>query len=241
MSKLVLVTGGTRGLGLAIVKQLLTMDFRVVATGRQLTGELEALLEGYPQQLYFEAFDLSKTDEIKYFISSVVKEHGRLYGLVNNAALGYDGVLATMHETQIGELIKVNVEAPILLAKYASRSMLINQTGRIVNISSIIANTGFNGLSVYGATKSALNGLTKSLARELGKANITVNCVAPGYMSTDMTSDLQGDKLATIVRRSPMKKLVTPQEVSTSVTFLLSEGASAITGTTLTIDAGSTA
>ncbi|MDN3683969.1 SDR family NAD(P)-dependent oxidoreductase [Vibrio sinaloensis] len=128
-------------------------------------------------------------------IKVITKEHGRIYGLVNNAALGHDGVLATMHESDISSLIRVNIEAPILMTKYVSRSMLLNGTGRIVNVGSIIGSTGFNGLSVYGATKSALGGFTKSLARELGKSQITVNTLAPGYMETNMTEGLVGDKL----------------------------------------------
>lgn len=241
MNKLVLVTGATRGLGLGIVKTLLESNYKVIATGRKKTAEIDSLLINNPDNFNFESFDLSQTSEIKNFISDIVKKYGRLYGLVNNAALGHDGVLATMHESQISELLKVNVEAPILLAKYASRGMLINQAGRIINISSIIATTGFNGLSVYGASKSALNGFTKSLSRELGKANITVNCVAPGYMSTDMTNSLQGDKLASIVRRSPMKKLAGTDDVARAVLFLMDENSNMITGTTITVDAGSTA
>lgn len=241
MSKLVLVTGGNKGLGFAITQQLLMAGYKVVVCAREETEQLSKLIEQYSEQLFFERFDLIETESIKLLISKIVKQHGRLFALINNAALGHDGVLATMHESQISQLMKVNIEAPILLAKYASRSMLMNQGGRIINISSIIADTGFNGLSVYAATKASLKGFTKSLARELGKANITVNCIAPGYMQTTMTDSLKGDKLASIVRRSPMKKLVTPSQVAESVTFLLSDGASAITGITITIDAGSTA
>jgi len=236
--KIVLVTGATRGLGLAITQELLANNYKVIGTGRRITPELEAL-EG--KDFFFIEFDLLNTSAIKTMVQQITKQHGRLYGLVNNAALGNDGVLATMHESDISQLIKVNVEAPILLAKYASRSMLMNQEGRVINISSIIATTGFNGLSVYGATKASMNGFTKSLSRELGKLGITVNCVAPGYMQTEMTSGLQGEKLQSIMRRSPMKKLAAPEDVAASVSFLLSDNAKMITGTTITVDAGSTA
>jgi 3-oxoacyl-[acyl-carrier protein] reductase len=146
-----------------------------------------------------------------------------------------------MHEADVTELIKVNVEAPILMAKYASRSMLLNREGRIVNVGSIIGSTGFNGLSVYGATKSAIEGFTKSLARELGKLNITVNTLAPGYMETSMTSGLQGEKLQSIKRRSPLGRLADVNDAASGAIYLLSDGAKSVTGTTLTVDAGSTA
>ena len=119
--------------------------------------------------------------------------------------------------------------------------MLLNREGRIVNVGSIIGSTGFNGLSVYGATKAALGGFTKSLSRELGKANITVNTLAPGYMATNMTQGLQGDKLASIKRRSPLGRLASVDDAAQATLFLLSQGASSVTGSTITVDAGSTA
>jgi 3-oxoacyl-[acyl-carrier protein] reductase len=117
----------------------------------------------------------------------------------------------------------------------------LNKCGRIINVSSIIASTGFNGLSVYGATKAAMEGFTKSLAREVGRANITVNTLAPGFMETDMTSSLQGEKLESVRRRSPLGHLATVEDAAHAVSFLLSEKASSVTGTTLTVDAGATA
>ena len=118
---------------------------------------------------------------------------------------------------------------------------MLNRGGRIINVSSIIASTGFNGLSVYAASKAALEGFTRSLAREVGKANITVNCVAPGYMQTDMTESLQGEKLESVKRRSPLGKLATPDDAAAAVLYLLSQHAKSVTGTVLTVDAGSTA
>ncbi len=117
---------------------------------------------------------------------------------------------------------------------------MLNKQNRIISISPIIARTGFNGLSVYAASKAALEGFSKSLAREVGKAGITVNCVAPGYMQTEMTNSLQGDKLDSIKRRSPLSRLATPDDAAAAVLYLLSEQAAAVTGTTITVDAGST-
>jgi 3-oxoacyl-[acyl-carrier protein] reductase len=241
MNKIVIVSGAAKGLGLAISKQLAANEYVVVGVSRTNSKEYSTLMSSHSSSVFFHSFDFSNTEKISALVKEIVKTYGRPYALINNAALGHDGVLATMHEKDIHELIKVNVEAPILLAKYASRSMLLNRVGRIVNVGSIIGSTGFNGLSVYGATKSALGGFTKSLSRELGKANITVNTLAPGYMETNMTQGLQGDKLASITRRSPLGRLADVDDAAQATIFLLSEGASSITGTTITVDAGSTA
>ncbi|MHB9068578.1 MAG: SDR family NAD(P)-dependent oxidoreductase, partial [Pirellulaceae bacterium] len=151
------------------------------------------------------------------------------------------GVLATMHEAEIEQLVQVNILSAIFLAKYACRSMLLERSGRIVNVASIIAFTGFNGLSVYAATKSALIGFTKSLARELGKAGITVNSVSPGYMETAMTEGIDASKLEAIRRRSPLGKLVSVTDVAEAIGFLMSDKAAMITGADFKVDAGSTA
>jgi 3-oxoacyl-[acyl-carrier protein] reductase len=239
--KLVLVTGATRGLGLAIAQRLVADGYRVVGTGRKVSDGLNALCAAHPAQLFFLSQDMAQTTALHAFVRQVTIRHGPLFALVNNAALGLDGVLATMHESQITEMLRVNVEAPILLAKYCARSMLLQRKGRIVNVSSIIASTGFSGLSVYAASKAALSGFTRSLSRELGKAGITVNAVAPGYMQTEMTADLKGEKLESIRRRSPLGHLAAVEDVAGAVAYLLSPDAACVTGTTLTVDAGSTA
>lgn len=237
--KTVLITGGTRGLGLATAARLSADGYRVIAAGRNASPELKSLCDG--GDVHYEPLDLSDHASLHDFVNQITRKHGHLYGLVNNAAVGHDGVLATMHDSQIESLISVNLTATILLTKYALRSMLLRCEGRIVNISSIIATTGFNGLSVYAATKSALNGFTRSLARELGKANITVNSVAPGYMQTDMTGSLQGEKLDSIKRRSSLGRLATVDDAAAAVSWLLGKDTASITGTTITVDAGSTA
>lgn len=238
---LVVVTGASKGLGLAICQRLLNDNYKVVGIARSKTDELIDLEDEYKDKFFYIQYDFNNTKDIHEIVKFITKVHGNIYGLINNAAVGYDGVLGTMHESQISELIRVNIEAPILLTKYVSRSMLMKLRGRIINIGSIIASTGFNGLSVYGATKASLSGFTKSLARELGKAKITVNTVAPGYMETAMTAGLQGDKLESIKRRSPLGHLVTVEDVAGAVAYLLSNDAKNITGTILTVDAGSTA
>ncbi len=237
--KIIIVTGATRGLGLAVARQCIADGYKVVAVGRTMTEELAFLLQQYSECIDFERYDFSDTEGIHLFAVQITKKYGRPWGLVNNAAIGRDGVLATLHERDIADLIKINIEAPILLTKYILRPMLINRCGRIINVSSIIATSGFNGLSVYGATKAALAGFTKSLAREVGKAGITVNTLAPGYMETDMTSALQGDRLESVRRRSPLGHLATVEDAAYAVSYLLSEQSSRVTGTTITVDAGS--
>ena len=238
---LIVVTGSSKGLGLAVCKRLLEEDYKVVGIARSKSDDFKLLEEKYKDNLFYEEYDFNDIEGIHDLVKKVTKKYGHIYGLVNNAALGHDGVIGTMHESQISELVRVNVEAPILLTKYISRSMLMKLRGRIINISSIIASTGFNGLSVYGATKASLNGFTKSLARELGKAKITVNSIAPGYMETAMTAGLQGEKLQSIKRRSPLGHLASVEDVAGTVIYLLSDDAKNITGTTITVDAGSTA
>jgi 3-oxoacyl-[acyl-carrier protein] reductase len=185
--------------------------------------------------------DLGELDKIPATIKNIITEYGPIKGLVNNAAIGRDGVLATMHEKDILETINVNITGTILLTRAVVRHMLRKRGGSIVNVSSIIASTGYNGLSVYAATKAAMLGFTRSLARELGRAQIRVNTVSPGYMATDMTAGMDEEKIATIVRRSPMGRLATTDEVASMVSYLMSEDSSAVTGANFDVDAGSTA
>jgi len=237
----VLITGASKGLGLAVVKELLDAGYRVVGVARSRSREVDALLESSCEQFHFECFDLNRVAEIKGLVAVLNKSYGRFYGLVNNAGIGSDGVLATMHEKDISNVFNVNLVAPTLLCKYISRGMLVNRRGCIVNIASIIASTGFSGLSVYGASKAGLLGLTKSLSRELGKAGIRVNCVSPGYLETNMTDGMKKIQLDAIRRRSPFDRFPTVEEVAKTVRFLVSPEGSGIHGANLIVDLGSTA
>jgi 3-oxoacyl-[acyl-carrier protein] reductase len=235
----VLVTGGSRGIGLAIAKRLAAADYDVIAVARRESEEFrEAAKAG---NLHFHACDLSEIDAVPAFVKAVRDKFGAIYGLVNNAGLGTEGLLATMHNSDIEALVRLNVLSPVILTKYVVRHMVADGKGRIVNISSIIASTGYNGLSVYGATKAAATGFTRSLAREVGKLGITVNAIAPGFIDTELTQNLGGEGRQKIAGRSALKRLPEADDVASMVDYLLGEGGRNITGTVLTVDAGNTA
>jgi 3-oxoacyl-[acyl-carrier protein] reductase len=241
----VLVTGASRGLGLAIARKLAEIGFRVIAVSRKETNELSAAIlekaNNGPGSIHFVSFDLGNIENIPALVRKLRKEFGPIYGLVNNAAVGTDGVLALMRDSQIEQLVRMNTLSPILLTKYVARSMIADGGGRIVNISSIVGFTGYSGLSVYAATKASLLGFTRSLAREVGKMGVNVNAVAPGFVDTEMTQDLTDEKRQKIARRSALKRLISSHDVANAVEFLMSDKASGITGTVLTVDAGNTA
>ncbi len=238
----VIVTGASRGLGLAITQRLVAEGFRVIAVARREGDALrEQIAAAPPGALAFAPCDLGEIDALPGFVAALKKQHGAPYGLVNNAGLGTEGLLANMHNSQIEELLRINVTAPIILTKYVVRQMMAGGGGRVVNISSIIASTGYNGLSAYGASKAALIGFTKSLAREVGPLGITVNAVAPGFIATELTAGLQHDDRARIAARAALRRLAEPADVANAVSYLLADNARNITGTVLTVDAGATA
>jgi 3-oxoacyl-[acyl-carrier protein] reductase len=241
----VIVTGGSRGLGFGTAIKLRDAGYRVVVVARQESMEI-AEISGEPTPLHFWRCDLGEIDALPDLVKNIRKDVGPIYGLVNNAGIGTSGMLATMRVTDIVQTVRLNTVAPMVLTKHVVRSMMADGAlkengGRIVNISSIISATGFSGLSVYGATKASLVGFTKSLARELGPLGVTVNAVAPGFIDTRMTDGLEGAQRDQIVRRSPLKRLAEISDVAETVAFLMSNVARNITGTVLTVDAGSTA
>lgn len=241
----VIVTGGSRGLGLAIVRRLAEGGHKVLAVARKISDPLEEAIGQAERSgrgaIRFLALDLENVDAIPEFTRELRKEHGPVYGLVNNAGIGTGGLLATMHNSEIERLIRLNTLSPIILTKYVVRAMMADREGRVVNMASIVASNGFNALSVYSATKASLIGFTRSLAREAGALGVTVNAVAPGFIDTEMTATLAEGDRDKIARRSAMRRLAEAADVASAVEFLLGDGARNITGTVMTVDAGTTA
>ncbi len=241
----VIVTGGSRGLGLAMARTLAAAGYRIIALARSSTEDLtaasRAAADGGRGAIEFRACDLADLGQIGPLVKALRADFGPIYGLVNNAGLGAGGVLSNMRDQEIQRLIQLNTVSPILLSKYVVRSMMARREGRIINIASIVASTGYSGLSVYSATKASLVGFTRSLAREVGQLGITVNAVAPGFIATEMTHALDETQRLKISRRSALKRMADPIDVARSIEFLLGDGGRNVTGTTLTIDAGNTA
>src|SRR6201992_3880945 len=241
----VLVPGGSRGLGLAIPRPRAGAGYHVIVVARRENEELSSAIQDTIRQgrgaIRFKPFDLNEVEAIPGFVKELRDEFGAIYGLVNNAGIGTEGLLATMHNSEIEALLRLNVLSPVILTKYVVRHMMADGGGRVVNMSSIIASTGYNGLSVYGATKAAATGLTRSPAREVGKLGITVNAIAPGFVDTELTQSLGAEQKQRIAGRSALRRLPETDDVARMVEYLLGEGGRNITGAVLTVDAGNTA
>ena len=239
----VLVTGATRGIGLAIATRLAREGYCVIGVARKPSeafAEAAAALGG-AGALRFEAFDLTDVAAIPAFVRDLKARHGPLYGLVNNAGVGTGGLLATTSNADIEALLRLNTLAPIVLTKYVVRGMMAEGRGRVVNIASIVAAAGYNGLSVYSASKAALVGFTRSLAREVGRVGVTVNAIAPGFVDTEMTGGLDAEQRDRIVARSALRRLAEADDVAAMAALLMGEGGRNITGAVMTVDAGATA
>jgi 3-oxoacyl-[acyl-carrier protein] reductase len=239
-----MVTGASRGLGLAMAQELAGSGYRVIAIARKPSAELAAATESLDAgagAIEFRACDLSDLGGIGALVRGLRKDFGPLYGLINNAGLGTSGILSNMLDRDVQRVVQLNTVSPMLLSKYAVRSMMLQREGRIINIASIVAATGYSGLSVYSATKASLIGFTRSLAREVGQFGITVNALAPGFVDTEMTHELTEAQREKIARRSALQRMPEPIDVARSAAYLLSEGGRNITGTVITIDAGNTA
>lgn len=240
----VLISGGSRGLGLSLVDKFLNLGWRVATFSRRKTTEIEQREEehgnaGRGRFIWFSV-DGSDEDQIRLAVKSVIKSWTKIDTLINNAGTGNDGLLALQRMQDVDQLIDVNLRSAILLTQLCSKSMIRHGSGSIVNISSVNSVRGHSGVAVYSATKAALDGLTRSLARELGPRNIRVNSVAPGYFESAMVGELSDDARNRIQRRTPLGRLADTREITEAVYFLASEQGSFITGQVLVVDGGLT-
>jgi len=235
-----LVSGGSRGLGAAIVTGFLARNFRVATCSRRDSDFIAQVSRTGAANFHWAAVDGHDRDALRHFVRQVTDRFGRVDVLVNNAGIAAEGVLPTMRTEDIADVIEVNLTAAVILAQAAARVMLRQGSGCIINISSVNAIRGHAGVAAYSASKAALDGLTRSLARELGPRRIRVNSVAPGYFDSDMVQDMSDDQRQRIARRTPLGRLARIEEVANAVLFLASDQASFITGQTLVVDGGLT-
>jgi 3-oxoacyl-[acyl-carrier protein] reductase len=238
----VIVTGGSRGLGEGIVQAYLDAGDRVATCARSSTPAVAAwqadpTLAG---RFLFVPADLSKAADAETFVRAVIDQWHTIDVLINNAGVARDGILGLVPDDDIDTVIDLNLKGTLYITRLVSRRMLAHRRGSIVNISSIVGRSGYRGLAVYSATKAALDGLTRALARELGSRGITVNGVAPGYLRTEMSHGLDEEQLQQIVRRTPAGRLGEPADVARAVLFLTDPRNSYMTGQVLVVDGGLT-
>jgi len=235
-NKKILVTGATGGIGDSIVKKFLSLDASVLGTGTN-NEKLEALKKNYPK-IETVKFDISEHEKIDEFIENVFSKLGGLDILINNAGITKDNLSLRMKNDEWQKIIDINLSSTFYLCKSAIKKMLKNKFGRIVNITSIVGHTGNIGQANYSASKAGVVAMSKSLAIEYAKKNISVNCVSPGFIQTKMTDNISEEMKNTLLSRIPMNKLGTPDDVSNTVAFLCSESSSYITGETIHVNGG---
>jgi len=239
-SRTVLISGGSRGLGVGIVQRFLDLGDKVATFSRSSTKQVEKWQADYPEHFYFSPLSLTDKSACKEYVNLVEERFGHIDILVNNAGIANVSLLALETDDAIDKLIDLNLKGSFFLTRIVSRSMLSGDWGRIINISSIVGLSGYRGLSVYSATKAGLDGFTRSLARELGSRNITVNSIAPGYLTTEMTEELDSAQTRQIIKRTPLGRLGSPEDVAKVAAFIASDEAAFITGQVIVVDGGIT-
>lgn len=240
MSRVVIVTGGSRGLGAGIVQAYLDAGDRVATCARSTTPEVEAWTSALADRFLFQKADLSVRADADALVRAVVDRWGQVDVLVNNAGVARDGVLGLVSDDDVDAVVDLNLKGTLYVTRAVSRRMLTRGSGHIVNISSIVGRSGYRGLAVYSATKAALDGLTRALARELGARGIVVNGIAPGYLRTEMSHGLDEAQLGQIVRRTPAGRLGEPADIARVALFLTDPANSYLTGQVLVVDGGLT-
>ena len=235
-NKKILITGASGGIGSELVKKFTSLGGNVLGVGTK-TEKLDKLKKNFPE-IKVKKFDISEHSRIEEFIDDVTLELGGLDILINNAGINKDNLSLRMKDEEWKKVIDVNLTSTFLLSKNAIKIMLKNKYGRIVNITSIVGHTGNLGQSNYSASKAGMVAMSKSLAIEYAKKNITINCVSPGFIQSKMTDKIVESIKAVLTSRIPMSKLGTGEDVSNTVAFLSSDAASYITGETIHVNGG---
>ena len=240
--RVVVVTGGSRGLGAGIVESYLATGDLVATCARSITPEVQAWQADpeLAERVLFEPADLSKSDDVDRFVKRVIAEWGRIDVLINNAGVARDGILGMFSDDDIDTVVDLNIKGTLYVTRAVSRRMLTRRSGSIVNISSVVGRSGYRGLAAYSASKAALDGMTRSLARELGSRGITVNAIASGYLRTEMSHGLDDEQLQQIVRRTPSGRLGEPDDIARACQFLTDPRNTYVTGTVMVVDGGLT-
>ena len=235
-NKNILITGASGGIGNALVKKFVELQGNVLGTGTN-TERLDLIKKKYPN-IKVKKFDISDHSRIEEFIENVALELGGLDIVINNAGKNIDNLSLRMKDEEWKKVIDINLTSTFLLSKYAIKKMLKSKFGRVVNITSVVGHTGNLGQTNYAASKAGIIGMSKSLAIEYAKKNITVNCVSPGFIVSDMTMNIAEKVKLYLTSRIPMGKLGSGEDVSNCVAFLSSEQASYITGETVHVNGG---
>jgi len=235
-NKNILITGASGGIGNELVKKFVSLGGNVLGSGTK-SEKLDIIKKKHPN-IKVKKFDISEHTRIEEFIDNVALELGGLDILINNAGINEDNLSLRMQDKEWKNVIDINLTSTFLLAKYSIKKMLKNKFGRVVNITSVVGHTGNAGQSNYAASKAGVIGMSKSLAIEYAKKNITVNCVSPGFIATDMTMNIAEKVKTFLTSRIPMGKLGSGEDVSNCVAFLSSESASYVTGETLHVNGG---
>jgi 3-oxoacyl-[acyl-carrier protein] reductase len=238
--KVALVTGGSRGLGAGLVDAYLAAGYCVSTCARSETDAVREWAENPDTRERFEftAADVSDRADAERYVKEAVARWGHVDALVNNAGVAREGVIGLFGDDEIDQVVDLNLKGTVYVTRAASRAMLARRSGAIVNVSSVVGVSGYRGLAVYSATKAALDGLTRALARELGSRGITVNSVAPGYLRTEMSHGLTAEQLGQIARRTPLGRLGESTDVARAVLFLTDPSNTYITGQVLVVDGG---
>jgi len=239
-TQVALVTGGSKGLGAGIVEGMLAAGYAVATCSRSRTEQVDAWERDYPERFQFTIADVSNPEDAARYVRAAQEQFGRVDALVNNAGVAREGVIGLFDDEALDQVVDLNLKGTVYVTRAASRAMLARRSGSIVNISSVVGISGYRGLSVYGATKAALDGFTRGLARELGSRGITANSIAPGYLRTEMSHGLDEAQLVQIERRTPLGRLGEPSDVARAVLFLVSPENKFITGQLLVVDGGLT-